>query len=81
MTVTSSEIEEVELADRTLFEAAFWMDWWLYATWSVILEKCDNEGKCYHLFVAVARDSDDGGLHLFYSLGQHLAEASECSVI
>ena len=46
VTFTSSEIEEVESAACTLLEASFW---------SVILEKCNDEAKCYCLFVAGAR--------------------------
>ena len=32
-----------------------WLDWWLYATGAMFLEKCDDEAKCYCLLVAGAR--------------------------
>ena len=54
VTFTFLEIEEVALASRTIFEPSFWMDWWLYAARSMILENCDKEAKCYP-FVAGAR--------------------------
>ena len=52
VTFTSSEIKKVESA--TLLEEVSWMDWSLYATWAIILKKCDDEVKCYCLFVAGA---------------------------
>ena len=34
-TFTFFEMKEVELATYTLSEASSWIDWWLYAVWSI----------------------------------------------
>ena len=31
------------------------MHWWPHAARSMILKKCDDEAKCYHLFVTGTR--------------------------
>ena len=54
VTFTFSKIEDVEFAARTLLEASSEMDWWLYAAWSMILERCDDKAKTHPLSVAGA---------------------------
>ena len=54
MTFTSSEIDEVDSTAHTLLVASFWIDWWMYAAWSLILERYDDEAECYDLFLAGA---------------------------
>ena len=54
MWLSLPQIEEVELVTHTLLESSSWLDWWSCAAWSMILLNCNDEVKCYFLFVAGA---------------------------
>ena len=70
----------MESATHALFEAACRMDWWLYAAWAMILEKCDDEAKCCSLFDAGAR-TQMMVAHISLILWTNTAQASGCYVV
>ena len=55
VTLSSSEVEEMEPAVRTLLEAASWLDWLVVAAWLMVLANSSAVTKCHQLFVTGAR--------------------------
>ena len=53
--ISSSEMEDMEAAIRTLLEAAFWMDWWFDTAKPLVMKDAREKAKVHRFFVTGTR--------------------------